>query len=135
MPCSRAPKRGVGQGTFCMPLAGGSWSDLGSTLLFLGCSGMQKSPGTIHATSSTLDAEFPFDAATWRRLVETLGLSEQQARIVELIIQGHRDKRIAEELGLRRATIRTYLMRIFSRVGAKDRIGLVVRVFTAARSL
>ena len=31
MPCSRAPRRGVGQGTFSAPLAGGSPSVLGST--------------------------------------------------------------------------------------------------------
>ena len=57
-----------------------------------------------------------------------LQLSPQQATILGLIFRGHKDKQIASEMGLNRYTIRTYLKRVFDRVGVEDRMGLVLRV-------
>jgi len=59
-----------------------------------------------------------------RELVCTLGLPPRQARIVELILAGKKDKQIAAALGLKRCTVRTYLGRIFIRLGVSDRMGL-----------
>jgi len=81
------------------------------------------------------NSPFPIDAAAWARVVEAFGLSPQQARIVELVLQDKRDKEITEELGLRLSTVRAYLGRVFDRTGVRDRVGLVLRVFAAARDL
>jgi DNA-binding NarL/FixJ family response regulator len=71
----------------------------------------------------------------WQRVVCEVGLSVQQARIVELILAGRADKEIAREMGLRVPTVRTYLSRIFQRTGCTDRINLVVKVFQCVREL
>jgi DNA-binding NarL/FixJ family response regulator len=80
-----------------------------------------KSPAAEQTTSMSAS---PLTADECRELVCTLGLSPQQARIVELILEGKKDKQIAVVLGLRRCTVRTYLGRIFIRLGVTDRMGL-----------
>ncbi len=71
--------------------------------------------------------------ATWRRVAKELGLSPQQRRIVELLLRAQRDKAIAATLGLSVPTVRTYMGRIFDRVGVADRMELVLRVFALAQ--
>jgi DNA-binding NarL/FixJ family response regulator len=73
--------------------------------------------------------DLPLPAEKWRQLVETLELPPQQIRIVELILRCHSDKQIAAALGLRVPTVRTYLHRIFERLGVDDRLGLVLHLF------
>ena len=51
------PERGVGQGTFHLPLAGGSLGGLGSTLFYLGASSW------LNATTPT----FPFPPTSGKR--------------------------------------------------------------------
>jgi len=68
-------------------------------------------------------------AEEWRLVVASMQLSPQQARIVSLILQGKQDKEMAAALGLNRYTIRTYLRRVFDRVGVEDRMGLVLHIF------
>lgn len=77
----------------------------------------------------------PFDTATWAEIVRQCELSPQQARIVELILLGKRDKEIADELGLSFSTVRAYLSRVFDRVGVRDRVELVLRMFSAAEQI
>jgi DNA-binding NarL/FixJ family response regulator len=80
---------------------------------------------TIPAAEQTASGSAPsLTADECRELVCTLGLSPRQARIVELILAGKKDKQIAAALGLKRCTVRTYLGRIFIRVGVTDRMGL-----------
>lgn len=67
--------------------------------------------------------------ALWQHVVDTFELSPQQARIVSLILQGKPDKLIAAEMGLTRDTIRTYLRRVFDRMGVDDRVGVVLCIF------
>ncbi|QDV71880.1 helix-turn-helix domain-containing protein [Botrimarina mediterranea] len=74
------------------------------------------------------------DAATWRDVRERLDLAPQQSRIVELILRGKPDKEIALELGLSVPTIRTYLRRAYRRLGASDKLTLVLRVFETAQA-
>jgi DNA-binding NarL/FixJ family response regulator len=83
------------------------------------------------SVTSVRDAFAPsfLSPALWRHVVDMLELSSQQARIVSLILQGRADKDIVEEMRLSRYTIRTYLRRIFDRIGVEDRIGLILRVF------
>jgi len=96
---------------------------------------MVRPSAKVHAESvrSGSNPPFPIDAAAWARVVEAFGLSPQQARIGEFMLQDKRDKEITEELGLRLSTVRAYLGRVFDRTGARDRVGLVLRVFAAAQ--
>jgi len=67
--------------------------------------------------------------AQWRRVATELGFSTQQAKLVRLMLQGRRDKQIAEALQLGVPTVRTYLSRLFHRTGAHDRVDLLLKVF------
>jgi len=69
------------------------------------------------------------NGARWKLAVKSLDLSPQQTRIVELILQGKKDKQIATELRLSKHTVRTYLNRIFLRLDVTDRMELAMRVF------
>jgi len=73
------------------------------------------------------------DDETWAGVVADLKLSPQQARIMGLIAQGMSDKRMASELGIAYGTVRTYLDRLVVKLGAENRIALVVRVFEVAQ--
>ncbi|MGE0366577.1 MAG: response regulator transcription factor [Phycisphaerales bacterium] len=78
---------------------------------------------------------FPFTETVWLHVALALRLAPQQSRIVELLLQGKRDKQIATELGLTIPTVRTYLARTFQRVGVADRVELILRVFAVAEQL
>lgn len=78
---------------------------------------------------------FPFDAATWGRVMGAFGLAPQEARVVERILRGMSDKQIALDMKIGEPTLRTYLTRVFRHVGVDDRVQLVLRVFTEARLL
>jgi DNA-binding NarL/FixJ family response regulator len=73
------------------------------------------------------------DGEEWKHVVGAMEFSVQQARIVELILQGLADKQIAREMGLSKPTVRTYLARIFQRTGCSDRMELALKVFLCAR--
>ena len=77
----------------------------------------------------------PLDEILWQEIATQLALSPQQARIVELILRGQRDKEIAETLGLSFSTVRTYLQRIFQRSNVTDRVGLVLHIFALSQEL
>jgi DNA-binding NarL/FixJ family response regulator len=80
-------------------------------------------------------AHFPMDQATWKAVAKSLSLPPQQFRIVENLLCGKQDKEIAETLGLTVPTVRTYLKRIFERVGAKDRVSLILTIFAKAQEV
>ena len=90
-----------------------------------------------HPVSAAGDGEamlpLPLCEVEWQRVVEVLALSPQQARIVELILRGMRDKQIALALGLRVPTVRTHLSRLFARLHIADRVELILKVFAICR--
>lgn len=92
----------------------------------------RKKPASRQPARSSLP--FPFDASTWAGVVSALGLAPQEARAVECILRGMCDKQVAAALGIGFSTLRTYLRRIFDRLGVEDRVQLVLRVFLEARS-
>jgi DNA-binding NarL/FixJ family response regulator len=85
-------------------------------------------PDVVPTTSQRTFPPF-LDADDWQYVVTCLQLSPQQTRVVSLILQGKQDKEISRELGLNRYTIRTYLRRVFDRVGLEDRMELVLHIF------
>ena len=78
-------------------------------------------------------SELPCDRQLWLAIAAELSLSPQQQRIVELLLLGYQDKQISEKLKLSVPTVRTYLKRIFDRVGVADRVGLLLHVFAMAQ--
>jgi DNA-binding CsgD family transcriptional regulator len=68
----------------------------------------------------------------WEHLASSLGLSPQQARIVELILQGKPDKQIARQIGVSFGTLRAHLSRAFERTGVSGRMELAALVFSRA---
>ncbi len=88
-----------------------------------------------NAVAGNSGQPLPLDDQTWEAVAETLDLSPQQERIVALLLRGMRDKQVACELGLSVPTVRTYLGRIFLRLGVQDRIELILRVFSVAQSV
>lgn len=88
----------------------------------------------LHAEADRAACSLPMDDATWRDVQQRLALAPQQTRIVELILYGKADKEIAAELGLSVPTVRTYLRRAYHRLGASDKLTLVLRVFEAAQA-
>src|SRR5690242_6212499 len=72
----------------------------------------------------------PLRSDEWRLISAELAVTPQQARIIELILAGHRDKQIARQMGVGLPTIRTQLSRVFERLGVCDRVELLLRVFS-----
>lgn len=72
----------------------------------------------------------PPERPCFDEVIKSLKLSPQQVKIVELLLEGKRDKEIVLELGLSKHTVRTYLQRIFTRLGVTDRMGLVLKIAT-----
>jgi DNA-binding NarL/FixJ family response regulator len=75
----------------------------------------------------------PLASETWDQVAESLSLSPQQRRIVELILCGMQDKQIALELKLSVPTVRTHLGRVFARTGVRDRVELLLRILAASQ--
>lgn len=80
-------------------------------------------------------ALFSLDPNTWRVLKARLKLSLRQEEIVGLILRGCSDKQIAAQLDLRVPTVRTHLSRLFLRLGVRDRVELILRVFAEVQSI
>jgi DNA-binding NarL/FixJ family response regulator len=79
--------------------------------------------------------ELPLPCALWTQLVETLHLPPRQIRIVELILRNHCDKQIAATLGIKVPTLRTYVHRIYQRMGVSDRQELILKLFALSHGL
>ena len=93
---------------------------------------MNSRPSRDHKRSGVA-AEPPVSSrAAWARAIQSLNLCPQQARLVELLLRGKRDKEIAATMGLSIATVRTYLRRLFDRTGADDRMNLLLKIFDSA---
>jgi len=76
----------------------------------------------------------PLPAENLASLVKKLDLCPQQARVLELILRNSSDKEIAAEMQLKVSTVRTYLGRLFARLGVEGRLGLVLKIFALVHS-
>ncbi len=74
-----------------------------------------------------------FSDEEWAQVLETLGLTPQQRRIVGLLLEGEGDKEIARKLGIAFSTLRTHINRIFEHLGVHDRAGIVRQLFAEFR--
>lgn len=72
-----------------------------------------------------------------RRLLDSVGLpkgklpklSEQDTEILKLIAKGRTNNEIAADLDLTPTTVKTYVSRLFTRIGARDRTHAVVLAY------
>lgn len=73
-----------------------------------------------------------------RRLLDSIGLpgeaklpalSEQDSELLRLIARGRTNSEIAQDLGLTPATVKTYVSRLFTKIGARDRTHAVVLAY------
>jgi DNA-binding NarL/FixJ family response regulator len=72
----------------------------------------------------------PFDTEQWQAVVNAMGISKQQAKVVELVLRDLGVKEIAAFLGLGEGTVKDYLKRIGSRTGTRGRMQLAMYVMT-----
>ena len=79
--------------------------------------------------------EFPIGPDLWARVVRSLKLPPQHVRLVELLILGMKSKEIAAAMNLAEPTLKTYLDRMFTRLGVRDQKQLLVLVFSTALRL
>ncbi len=70
-----------------------------------------------------------FSLQEWIEMKRDLSLPRRQADVVEQLLLGHSDKRIARDLGMSVPTVRTHLCRLFSRLGVADRCELIVHIY------
>ncbi len=78
---------------------------------------------------------FPLAAEVWRQVTTDLRFSPQQVRLVELLLRGHKDKAIAQEMGVAVPTVRTYLTRLFLQMNVADRVELILHVLAVGREI
>lgn len=71
----------------------------------------------------------PLPASVWREIARELRLPPQQKRIAGLILRHQCDKQIAAILRIKVPTVRTYLGRMFDRLGVSDREQLILLIF------
>jgi DNA-binding NarL/FixJ family response regulator len=69
----------------------------------------------------------------WGYVVRVFEFTPQQSRIVEQILLGKRDKKIAAELDISIWTVRSHLTKIFVRLSVSDRSELLLRIFHLVR--
>jgi DNA-binding CsgD family transcriptional regulator len=64
-----------------------------------------------------------------KRLVDrygTLKLSARQARVIELVARGLKNREIARKLGIGRNVVRNYLSKIYDKIGVNNRVELAL---------
>ena len=90
---------------------------------------------TSASTQMQAPMPFPLDSTTWREVVGEMQLPRQQAKVLELVLQGMQDQQIAAAMKIGVPTVRTYLGRIFTRAGVRDRLELVLRILALTQDI
>jgi len=76
-----------------------------------------------------------FGADRWAELAAHLSLPPRQAQIARLICRGCCNKQIAQYLGIAPDTVRMQMKGLYLNLEVNDRVGAVVRVVLAERTL
>ena len=56
-----------------------------------------------------------------------MGLTARELELLRLIAQGHTNTKIAKELSVSEATVKTHVNHIFSKLGVRDRVQVVIK--------
>jgi DNA-binding NarL/FixJ family response regulator len=70
-----------------------------------------------------------FSDVEWEALSRNLQLTDRQAQIVLLILEGRCDKQIAGEVAITVPTVRSHLKGIFHKLKVQTRQGLILKIF------
>ena len=62
--------------------------------------------------------------------LNTAGLTEREREVLSLLATGHSNGEIAGELFLGEATVKTHVSNLLQKIGARDRVQLVVWAHT-----
>lgn len=65
----------------------------------------------------------------WRLIADSLKLSPRELEVVQHVFDDDREAVIAEEMGISRHTVHSYLERIYLKLRVASRCKLVVRIF------
>jgi len=69
-----------------------------------------------------------FTEGQWLRIADRLEFSRRELETVQLVFQDAPDQAIAGELAISVNTVRTHLKRLYSKLGATSRAGLVLQI-------
>jgi DNA-binding CsgD family transcriptional regulator len=91
---------------------------------------------TVHAghamsapeVTARLRRQFSPRRPAGRHVFADVVLSERELRVARLVARGHSNRQIADELLLSLETVRTYLRRMFAKLGIDDRTHLALAV-------
>jgi DNA-binding NarL/FixJ family response regulator len=75
------------------------------------------------------------DVKLWHQVANSLHLSPQHTRLVELLLRGLCNKQIATSMGISESTLETYLNRIAAYTGARSRVAIVCLVLRVSHEL
>jgi len=67
-----------------------------------------------------------FSPEAWQLLAVRLQLSPRELEIVRGVCQNRKESSIAESLGLSRYTVRTYVLRLYAKLGVTSRVDLML---------
>ena len=68
-------------------------------------------------------------AAEWQSLVQRLKLSSRESDVLAGLLHNANDAQTASELGISKDTVHTYVKRLFLKLQAHTRCGVVTRLF------
>ena len=77
----------------------------------------------------------PLAADHWQAVVEAMGISEQQAKVVELVLRDLRTKEVVAVTGLSEGTVKDYLKRVGKRTGTRGRVQLAMYVLALSHQV
>ena len=77
----------------------------------------------------------PLEPEHWAAIVDRMGLSAQQAKVLELTLRGHSTKQTARIMEIAEPTIRTYLERISTRTKTTGRMQLAMHVLAVSHEV
>jgi DNA-binding CsgD family transcriptional regulator len=65
---------------------------------------------------------------TWPRIRVALGLSPRELQVIQGVFQDDKEESIANDLGISRHTVNTYLQRLYTKLRVSSRSQLIIRV-------
>jgi two-component system nitrate/nitrite response regulator NarL len=81
---------------------------------------------TTNHDAITPDASVDTDAGTHAPAVPSFRLTTRERQVVQLVVAGCSNERIAERLLIRTQTVKNQLSRIYAKVGVSTRVQLAV---------
>ncbi len=74
-----------------------------------------------------------FTEAEWRELADAHALTGRQCEVVRLMCTGCDYKAIAARVGISINTVRIHMQALFMKLGAHDRVGVILQLIGTAR--